>query len=741
MQAVHEIKKQSYRMSAFGGLVHNDFTRPGEWYSMCNLSDRYAPLLAPRCSRQALLTLDGEVSSVLYKNEGYIYATQNGAIYYKKGNRTTLVYKNNAGIPYTFTQIGNRVLCMCSQFEKIGFLYFEEGNIRFQLLNSTFHFQNHLASYYNLFSTTPGHYVSKIFNENGREEKEVTGIEGGQYDAQTADFLNIGFRFCVLEDNGTYLPLKVGHLSGEKEIAAMKASQYYIAAADKKLYRYDVDSKASIPVETPYIAMFLRMGAQQAGGEREEAPPAIFAQGDYMKLNIGRSINLALPYVWTKDGNEDYVYKASDTLDMTLRVLDYKKFAAGESSLWQDTYGWDCYFILDYNASLVEWVIANNFVHDTEHYARRLDVGSSSYLTTLSFSGERITCKDLNIYPAGTKKLYPKTISIDSDFAAITCPLEHNNRIWGVDNAHNEIRASAQGNLKNWNDYRGLVSDSYAVSVGSDGAFTASFALEDTLFFFKEYSYTVLYGTRPSNFSTNTVEGVVGMTEQGAKSLQVIGKSAYFMGNDSRFYRFSHTGMQCISEALGEQVFTPLSSAHGTEKYYLLAQKANGERCLLVYNTLTGVWWCEDADNIQSIFTLRTEAAAISTYRAQQGGTDLYFSDILALEKRPVPTPQPNKINWFCESGILFSDDEYYRYVSDLKICFESEAGARLEVLAKFDEEQAYTPLASFVAQKTHVRSEKIPLKRCACLRLMFRGQGMSKIHSLSFKTTQGSEK
>lgn len=51
---------------------------------------------------------------------------------------------------------------------------------------------------------------------------------------------------------------------------------------------------------------------------------------------------------------------------------------------------------------------------------------------------------------------------------------EQGNRVWGCSREENSIYACALGDPTNWYSYRGIASDSYAVSVGSDGAFTGA---------------------------------------------------------------------------------------------------------------------------------------------------------------------------------------------------------------------------------------------------------------------------
>ena len=83
---------------------------------------------------------------------------------------------------------------------------------------------------------------------------------------------------------------------------------------------------------------------------------------------------------------------------------------------------------------------------------------------------------------------------------------EFNNRLWGCSSKNHEIYASKLGDPTNWNSFQGTAADSYAVSVGSDGDFTGVISQQGYVVFFKENYIHTIYGTKPSNFSLDTVE-------------------------------------------------------------------------------------------------------------------------------------------------------------------------------------------------------------------------------------------
>ena len=78
---------------------------------------------------------------------------------------------------------------------------------------------------------------------------------------------------------------------------------------------------------------------------------------------------------------------------------------------------------------------------------------------------------------------------------------ECDNRVWGCSNKENVIYACKLGDPTNWFSYRGIATDSYAVTVGSDGAFTGAATCMGYALFFKENTLHKLYGLpSPSGF-------------------------------------------------------------------------------------------------------------------------------------------------------------------------------------------------------------------------------------------------
>ena len=122
-------------------------------------------------------------------------------------------------------------------------------------------------------------------------------------------------------------------------------------------------------------------------------------------------------------------------------------------------------------------------------------------------------------------------VTLDRDVPDLVLAAELNNRVWGVEADSQEIRACKLGDPTNWNVYAGVATDSYAVSVGSDGVFTGICSFMGYVLFLKEGWLHKLYGTKPADFqlTATLARGV----EAGAwRTLCPVGDTLYYKGTD-----------------------------------------------------------------------------------------------------------------------------------------------------------------------------------------------------------------
>lgn len=233
-------------------------------------------------------------------------------------------------------------------------------------------------------------------------------------------------------------------------------------------------------------------------------------------------------------------------------------------------------------------------------------------LTKLFAAGDCITVSGCTVEPDNNKDIVIKEVGMtflvfeDNSFTAATetdkitferkIPdmdfiFENDNRLWGCSNTTKTIYASALGDPTNFFTYEGLSTDSYALTVGSEGDFTGCCKLSASVLFWKDHTLHKILGDYPAEYTlyTYSLEGVLAGCN---KSLQVVNETLYYMSAHG-IYSYSGGTTAPVSMAFGERRFTNAVGGTDGENYYL-SVKEGDKHHLLVLNSLYGIWVRED---------------------------------------------------------------------------------------------------------------------------------------------------
>ena len=174
---------------------------------------------------------------------------------------------------------------------------------------------------------------------------------------------------------------------------------------------------------------------------------------------------------------------------------------------------------------------------------------------------------------------------------------EQGNRVWGCSKKENTIYACRLGDPTNWYSYRGIASDSYAVSVGSDGAFTGAASCMGYVLFFKENTIHKIYGSRPADYQVVSTQ-CRGVAKGASRSLSVINETLYYLSTEGVMAWDGSLPVN-ISGRLGRSWLMNVKYAAGgalDARYYLYAKGSSGETRLLVYDTERSLWHEENTN-------------------------------------------------------------------------------------------------------------------------------------------------
>lgn len=304
---------------------------------------------------------------------------------------------------------------------------------------------------------------------------------------------------------------------------------------------------------------------------------------------------------------------------------------------------------------------------------------------------------------------------------------ECDNRVWGCSNKENVIYACKLGDPTNWFSYRGIAADSYAVTVGSDGAFTGAATCMGYALFFKENTLHKLYGSKPSDFQLSSLR-CRGVAKGAARSLCVINETLYYLSPDG-VMAWDGSIPTKVSTALDPARLRNVKSALGGAldgRYYLHLVRGSGEAQavrLLVYDTERGLWQEED----------------VCSYEMAGSGGQLYLWDGKAIWAADADREENWQQAGGIEDGVSFElvsgniglDSPEELYLSRLTLRLEAEVKSRIEVAVSYDS-GAWETLAQLTADGRRCFDVPFVPRRCGSLRLRLKGRGQLILRSLT---------
>ena len=309
--------------------------------------------------------------------------------------------------------------------------------------------------------------------------------------------------------------------------------------------------------------------------------------------------------------------------------------------------------------------------------------------------------------------------------------IERENRLWGCRYGQatngeivNEIYASALGDFKNWNRFMGISTDSYAASVGTDGAFTGAITHLGYPLFFKEGCVHKVYGNFPANFQIQDT-ALRGVQKGCEKSLAIVNEVLYYKARHA-VCAYDGSLPTEVSYVMGDKRYgEAVGAAHGN-KYYI-SMKDNEGYHLFVYDTSKGMWHKEDDFRAVHFCSCGDELYAVNT--------DGKIVTMLGSGDQ-----DQEDVEWMVETGELMLSSPDMKYISRLTVRMSLDIGASVEFLAQYDLSDEWIPIATM--HGTSLRSFSVPIRprRCDHMKLRIVGTGNGKIYSITKTIEQGSE-
>lgn len=326
------------------------------------------------------------------------------------------------------------------------------------------------------------------------------------------------------------------------------------------------------------------------------------------------------------------------------------------------------------------------------------------------------------------------SITIERKMPRMDFVIEAQNRLWGCyyglsedgTQVLNEIYCSKLGDFKNWNCFRGIATDSWVGSVGSDGAFTGAITHMGHPLFFKE---DMLHKVYISAAGAHQIDSTAcwGVQEGSHRSLALVG-STLFYKSQRGVCSYDGSLPSDVSQALGGVFYKNARGGVDGARYYICMEDVTGDRHVFVLDTAKNMWHREDGADMRSFCNCRGE---------------LYFLDGADGRIKTVSgagETDTTPIRWSAQTGIQGLRDPDMKYIAAITLRMTLPVGSQLSCYAEYDSSGRWELLFTINGCGTRSFSLPVRLIRCDHFRLKLQGVGDFRLFSRTDTIKQGSD-
>lgn len=312
--------------------------------------------------------------------------------------------------------------------------------------------------------------------------------------------------------------------------------------------------------------------------------------------------------------------------------------------------------------------------------------------------------------------------------------MENGNRLWGWRHGYNlsgdfvnEIYSTELGTAGNWATFEGIASDSYGVTLGSDGDFTGAIYFSGSLYFFKENCYHRIMGFKPSQYQVVMVN-CFGVEKGSERSLVAAGDAIYYKGVDG-IYCYDGAVPYRISDELGAIRYKNAVAGTMGERIFFEMEDSAGEKKVFVYDTLKKLWHVETPFSATAflpahgnlVAVLGDGLALVDGENVDEAFTQAYPD--IAMEQ---------DFEWFGEFSDFGLSDPDAKYVSKLVLRMTVDEGARVAVRIMCDSDGSWRTAAVVSAKNKKSWCLPVVTPRCDHFRIRLEGRGGFRLWTLT---------
>lgn len=328
-------------------------------------------------------------------------------------------------------------------------------------------------------------------------------------------------------------------------------------------------------------------------------------------------------------------------------------------------------------------------------------------------------------------------ITVAREVPTMSFMTQCNNRLWGCSEDGHEIYCCKLGDVKNWNYFAGIATDSWAATVGTDGEFTGAFTYLGYPIFFKENSLIRVIPSATGAHQTKDMQ-CRGVQKGSEKSLVMINELLYYKAGDSVCV-YDGQFPQTISDALGAVIYSKAVGGSINNKYYIsMMESSSGKYSLFVYDTTLKTWCREDATKVDFFYTDKGEGS-------NELNNALFFVNGNEFHECNLPdgkdfADEEDDFDWMVQTNAIGYAVADKKQIGRINVRMSMDADSYVGFYIQYDSEGPWHNVWQMYDVGTKTFTIPMTPRRCDHYRFRLKGHGRAKIYSITKSYTEGSD-
>ena len=325
-------------------------------------------------------------------------------------------------------------------------------------------------------------------------------------------------------------------------------------------------------------------------------------------------------------------------------------------------------------------------------------------------------------------------VKISKDFLKVNSfdyITECQNRLWACRSGKNvngdtvnAIYATELGKFDVWSNYEASASAAYEASVGTPGAFTGVYVVNQNPIFFKEDCIHKVYVSATGAHQIVTQE-LPGIEEGADKSIVQLNGAVIYKSRDG-FVIYDGTSVSSVSSSLGDIRYTNAIAGVSGNKYVVFCKDNQNKSHIFTYDLRLGIWHKETTPESDIVDMTQCDG------KLYMISDRIYVHDAVVGDEAAPP--------FMFETGDIGFSDPDRKYIMRIDLRLSLDFGSRMRIWVQYDSDGRWIETGSLHGMKMVPKVVQLPIlpRRCDHFRLKVTGTGMFNLYSITKIMSQG---